>query len=391
MKNILRYKQFNISESNLLSEQRAWSGPVHMGLDFLAATIGTLGGIFGSVIPGAGTVAGAYLDTFIDELSLALYLIEIATARNEEEKNNLILFAIIQAGFMFLGGPSNAAAPGLRKAIKNREAVDPKAAAGLLRSVIGRIKDFLVGAPKIFARVLSNRIVRKVSSTVLRMEESAAKESLERGINTVTSGLEARLRQLEQQLSTSKELLQNHAHQLTQAEVESVKQSLIAGKELMKELTAKAAEETAKRLLARQAIKGGAALVTKSGFAVGKKYAYWMSLKGGTKYKLILIEIKSISDTGVEFVRIVNGVAKPNVYRQGLMDFIKNAIVRHYTFKATVKKWAMPFVKGLFQWAYNDQEQKIENLPQQDPEQTSKDSTQIYNVDPEKEIDASNF
>jgi hypothetical protein len=391
MKNILRYKQFNIIESNLVVEQRDWSGPVHMGLDLLAATVGTLGATLGSAVPVLGTAAGAYLDTFIDEVSLALYLIEIATARDEEEKNNLILFAIIQVGFMFLGGPSNAAAPGLRKAIKNREAVDPKSAAGFLRSVIGKMKDFLVGAPKIFARVLSNRIVRKVTGVVMNMEENAAKESLERGINAVSSGLESRLKQLEQQLSTSKELLQNHAHQMTQAEVENVKQSIIAGKDLMKELTAKAAEETAKRLLARQAIKGGAELVTKSGFKVGKRYAYWMSLKGGAKYKLVLIEIKSISDTGVEFVRIVNGVAKSNVYRQGLMDFIKNAIVRHYTFKATVKKWAMPFVKGLFQWAYNNQEQKIENLPQQDPEKTSKDSTQIYNVDPEKEIDASNF
>jgi hypothetical protein len=116
-----------------------------------------------------------------------------------------------------------------------------------------------------------------------------------------------------------------------------------------------------------------------------------MSLQGGKKYKLVLIEIKSITDTGVEFVRIVNGVAKNNVYRQGLMDFIKNAIVRHYTFKAKLRKWAMPFVKGLFQWAYNDKSQKNENLPQQKPEQTSKDSTSLYENNPEVEINAENF
>jgi len=391
MKNILRYNQFNIIESNLVLEQRDWSGPVHMGLDLLAATVGTLGAALGSAVPVLGTVAGAYLDTFIDEVSLALYLIEIAIARDEEEKNNLILFAIIQVGFMFLGGASNAAAPGLRKAIKNREAVSPKSAVGFLRTVIGKMKDFLVGAPKIFARVLSNRLVRKVTSVVMNMEENAAKESLERGIDSVSSGLESRLKQLEEQLSTSKELLQNNAHQMTQAEVENVKQSIIAGKDLLKELTAQAAEETAKRLLARQAIKGGAELVTKSGFKVGKRYAYWMSLQGGKKYKLVLIEIKSITDTGVEFVRIVNGVAKNNVYRQGLMDFIKNAIVRHYTFKAKLRKWAMPFVKGLFQWAYNDKSQKNENLPQQKPEQTSKDSTSLYENNPEVEINAENF
>lgn len=388
MTRLLKYRDFGLEGSQIINEQRSWSMPLHMTLDILAAFTGTAGAIFGSAVPVLGTAAGAYSDTVFDEISLVIYILEYKYARNQEEADNILLYMIIQIVFMALPGPSNAAAPGLREAIKNKKPFALKQVRSMLSWALGKIGDIALGLPRILVRLFQNKwISRSLTDDQLKLVEKVLKEEiakLEENVLELKAKIDA---ELARGAVTAETKLAFRGAGYEMSKLQAAKLAIEQGERTYTRLMAE--------LLTKAVVPGAKKIIEKSGFIAGKKYAYWMKLSelgpyAGNGYKLILVKIKEITNSAVKFERIRKDGKKGGEFIVTHSDFIRNAIVRHYKY-LVARRISLPFVKYVLDWAKGVENGKNpENFEQNplNPEQTSTDSTEIYNKNPEVEVQA---